>query len=145
MNKSSKIGLTAAALMACATAASSTAGGTPDFTILTVDNNGNLTLTGVTMSNGSSGGEDGAGGAILNDGSLTANQDAFTGNYASAYGGAVDQPAVRPGAASRAQRAAGDKPLRVQDGAPALPGAIVRHGLRPERRHPRPDGPGPGA
>ena len=37
-------------------------------------------------------------------------------------------------------RAAGEQPVRVPDGAPAVPGPVVRHRLRPERRHPRPDG-----
>ena len=58
---------------------------------------------------------------------------------------ALDQPAVHAGAARCARRAAGEQPFRIHDGAPAVPGPVVRHRLRPERRHPRADGAGPGA
>src|ERR1700686_4592510 len=74
-----------------ATLERSYAGGTPDFTILTVDggeSSGDLTLFDVNFRNGG-GGSDYYGGAIYNDGDVTVHGGSFADNYSGEYGGAI--------------------------------------------------------
>jgi CSLREA domain-containing protein len=68
----------------------STAGGTPDFRIFTINSGTAVTITGLTISNGRVVGMTSPanlGGGILNSGTLTLNFCAVSGNFASSGGG----------------------------------------------------------
>ena len=63
----------------------STAGGTPDFRLFTVNGGQSLTLANLTLANGKAA----DGGAIFNSGTLTINNCALTGNSCTGNGGAI--------------------------------------------------------
>src|SRR5258706_373870 len=68
----------------------STAAGTPDFRIFTINSGTTVTITGLTISNGHVAGSvspANLGGGILNSGNLTLNFCAVTGNFAGSGGG----------------------------------------------------------
>ena len=68
----------------------STAGGTPDFRIFTINSGTVVTITGLTISNGKVAGMTSpanSGGGILNSGTLTVNFSAVSGNFAGLGGG----------------------------------------------------------
>src|SRR5258706_4864076 len=68
----------------------STAAGTPDFRIFTINSGTTVTITGLTISNGHVAGSvspANLGGGILNSGNLTLNFCAVSGNFAGSGGG----------------------------------------------------------
>src|SRR5258705_6388973 len=68
----------------------STAAGTPDFRIFTINSGTTVTITGLTISNGHLAGRvspTNLGGGILNSGNLTLNFCAVSGNFAGSGGG----------------------------------------------------------
>lgn len=70
----------------------STVSGTPEFRLLHVAESGDLTLNGITLSNGqgsSAGYANGNGGAVLNRGTLAINTSVVSGNSSYGLGGAV--------------------------------------------------------
>ncbi len=58
---------------------------------------------------------------------------------------AFDESPVHPGPTGHPEHAPRHRPVRVPYDLAAVPGAIVRDGIRAERRHPRTDGAGAGA
>ena len=70
-----------------ATLQRSTAGGTPDFRLFQIDAGADVTIDGLTITNGNVGSD--SGGGIYNLGTLTVSNSTISGNSAALYGGGI--------------------------------------------------------